>query len=480
MAGEIRGHGIDVDYLDTMPPVRNAKGAVTFNEKRFDIDVLSGEGEGGLKIISGKIALLGLQEEDQVAELSLDIEGPVPAALKLIDNEPLGFASVLGIKPGAAQGYTEAKVNLHIPLKRDLLASEVGATASAKLTDAGFAGALFDKDLSHGALELAVNNDGLELKGEGQLGRVPVQLVWNHDFRAGALFLDRYQVTGHIPDVLNLGELGIEVPTILSRYMQGGAEANVNYTQMSDGRQSLSARVDLAEIRLSAPELGWDKPSGVPGTAVLELRLNGETPREIPKFSVSAPNMDISGSATFFADGTLERIDLDTMRSGHTDVAGSLTPTENDVWEVVLRGESLDAGALWDEMIGIRQDEGDADATTPDDLVVNVAVDIRALKIREGRVVHDLIGTVYRDRGLWRKMDVVGMVGPENTVEVLLDTAPKGIRYLSIASDNAGAALKTLDLYDNILGGTFDLRRPILSPAQMRRWKGWPRSPITP
>lgn len=470
VTGDIQGHGIDVKYLSTMPKVLNAKGSATFNEKRFDIRVESGESASGLKIIGGDIGLVKLQEDLQWAEIKLDIEGPVPAALELIDFEPLGFATDLGIVPDTATGMAKANVSLRIPLKHDLVATEVEALASAKITGGGLVGVVFEKDITNGMLDLVVDNNGLAVSGTADLGDVPVEMTWNHDFRAGALFTDRYELTGYIEDVLRLDSLGIEVPDVLTRYMRGGAKANVSYTTFNDGQQSLSARVDLANVDLSVPEFGWQKLSGVPGTAVLELRLKDDVPKAIPNFSVTAPDMDISGSVSFLEDGALERIDLDTMRSGLTDMVGSLMPTENDVWEVVLRGDSLDVGVLWDEMIGIR-DRGDAAQDTPDDpredqLRVNAAIDISNLIIRKDRVLHDLIGTVYRDRGLWRKMDIVGIAEGDSTVEVLLDTAPDGLRYLSIASNDAGATLKTLDLYDNIRGGQFDLKAAYTRPGK--------------
>ncbi|HEY9081109.1 AsmA-like C-terminal region-containing protein [Magnetovibrio sp.] len=466
MAGEIHAHGLSVDYLAPMPPVRNAVGSATFNEKRFDIKVEEADGYKGLKIMGGDIALFNLQHDLPEADISMDVLGPVPAALELIDHQPLGFASDLGIKPKNADGTVAAHVRLQFPLKADLLAAEVVAEAQARLSAASIKGALFDKDLVKGDLDLAVTNDGLELKGDASLGNVPVQLVWNHDFRDGALFRDRYELSGTIKDVLNLSALGIEVPGILSRYLSGGAEANVNYTELADGRQSMSARIDLANISLAAPELGWSKPKGVPGTAVLEFRLKDGAPQEIPKFEVSAPDMDIAGSATFFPDGTLERIDLNTMRSGSTDVSASLTPAPGNTWELVLRGESLDASLLWDEILGIR-DVPARQNIDDDDLLVSVAVDIHTLMIRKDRVLTDLIGTVYREQGGWRKIDVTGVVSGAKgggSIEFMLDTDTDGLRYLSITSDNAGAALRTLDLYDNILGGTLDMKAAYTNP----------------
>lgn len=464
LAGDMQGHGVTVDYLSPMPPVTNAAASATFNEKRFDIQIEGGDGYKGLKVMGGTIGLLKLQHDMPEAEIALDILGPVTSALELIDQPPLGFASELGIEPQSADGHVTTHVKLNFPLEVDLEASEVKAEAHAHIEGARIQEALFEKELSDGTLDLEVTNDALALKGTASLGGVPVQLDWSHDFRETALFRDRYELSGTIHDVLNLGALGIEVPDILARYMRGGAEANVNYTEFGDGRQALSARVDLSNINLAAEELGWSKPLGVPGTAVLELRLDGDVPREIPKFEVTAPDMDISGSASFLPNGELERIDLDTMRSGYTDVSASLTPSDGGVWELVLRGESLDARLLWDQMLGIRKTAPREDIQD-DELLLNVAVDLHTLMLSKDRVMTDLIGTVYRDRGLWRKMDILGVVGETGSIELLLDTDTDGLRYLSIASDDAGAALKTLDLYDNILGGTFDLKAAYTQPG---------------
>ncbi|OEJ65223.1 YhdP family protein [Magnetovibrio blakemorei] len=469
LEGEIQASGLTVDYLAPMPPGKNAHGSATFTAERFDIKIDGADAFKGLKVLDGQVSLLKLQEDLPEADIQLKVSGPVPAALALIDHEPLGFASIIGLNPKGTDGTVTTNISLKLPLKADLLAEEVIAKADAHLSKARIKDSLFHKDLEKGDLQLTVTNDALDLKGTAVLGDVPVQIGWSHDFRGAALFRDHYEISGTIKEVLNLGALGIEVPDILARYMRGGAQANVNYTELSDGRQSLSARVDLANIHLAAPELGWDKPQGVPGIAVMELRLKGDVPVAIPKFSVSAPNMNIAGSVQFSKSGQLARVDIDTMRSGHTDVSGSLTPLKpldanpplaNTPWELVLRGESLDVGLLWDEMLGIRDVSGQENLQD-DNLMLDVAVDIRNVLIRKDRIMTDLIGSVYRENGQWRKLDVVGVVGEgerQGSIELMLDTDTDGLRYLSIASDKAGSALKTLDLYDNILGGTFDLK----------------------
>lgn len=476
LAGRIHAQGVDVDYLPPMPRVTNAAATATFDANRFDIKIEGGDGPNGLKVTAGDIALMDLQQEVSPADITVEVSGPVSGALQLIDSEPLGFAKDLGIQADTAQGEVQAKVNIKFPLVIDLAAKDVRVEAEAKLAAAAIKGVVFERDLSQGDMTLKVSNDELSVAGKAQLGDVPVEMTWRHDFRDGALFLDRYDLSGYIGDVLNLNALGVNVPPILARYMTGGTQTNVSYTRFgSGGKGALSARLDLENIALSVPELGWNKPTGMPGTATLELRLEKNLPKEIPSFAVSAPDMEAAGAASFDAEGKVARVDLSRLRSGLTDVAGSITPAGDGAWEVVLRGESLDAGALWDEMTGVKDDgapDQEEEEDDSDQLVVNAAVDIRSLIIREDRVMHDLVGTVYRERGLWRKLDVVGVVSDKATVEVLLDTARDGLRYLSIASNDAGSTLRILDLYDNILGGVIDLKAAYTRPGKKAPLEG--------
>ncbi|MBF0247479.1 MAG: hypothetical protein HQL36_05340, partial [Alphaproteobacteria bacterium] len=463
--GSLTARGVTVDYVSPMPPATDAVATATFNDNRFDIQLIEGQGFEGLRVVGGTIAMTELDTDDPLADIVLDVEGDARAALRLIDFEPLGFATDLGISPDSVGGKAAGRVHLKFPFLKDLKASDVTAEASARISGASIKGVLFKRDLKRGDLALDVDNDGLELKGAAVLGKIPVQLTWNHDFRTGALFSDRYALSGRIKDVLNLDALGVRVPEVLKRYIRGGAQVNVDYTIMSDGRRALSTRMDLADIVLSIPELGWSKPTDVPGTATLELRLDGDSPTEIPSFTVSAPSMEVAGSAHFGANGRVSRIDLKTMQSGHTDVSGSLTPLPDGAWELVLRGESLDAGALWDELIGVDEDDTPDEDKKDEELRLNVAVDLRQLRIREGRVMEDLIGTLYRDKGLWRAIDMHGRVGDDGEIEFLLDSDADGLRYVSITSDDAGSALRTLDLHDNILRGQFDLKAAYTGPG---------------
>lgn len=458
LKGKMHARGVRIDYLPPMAQVKNVSASATFDENRLDIAIEKGDVPDGMKISGGKIALYNLQADMPDADIQLDISGSLPAVLQLIDSEPLGFASDLGLQAEATRGAVAAHLRLRFPLKQDLLAQDVRAVAHARLSGAVIPNAMFGRDLRGGDLQLKVTNNALDVKGDAQLGGVPVQIVWRHNFKKDSLFLDHYELTGDLKDVLKLGAFGVRVPDVVSRHMRGALQADVSFTVLGDGRQALSARFDLADVALDVPALRWSKPAGVPATGTLELRLKNDVPREIPKLTMTAPDLNISGSATFAANGAFQRLNLDTMRLGRTNIMGSLTLAKSGIWEVVLRGQSLDASRLWNEMVGVGDVSPDSEDLQEDNLVINAALDIHSLILRKNKVLKDFIGTVYRDRGVWRKIDVAGSVGDRGSLELMLDSALNGLRYLSITSNNAGAALRTLDLYDNIIGGAFDLK----------------------
>ncbi|MDH5772220.1 MAG: AsmA family protein, partial [Rhodospirillaceae bacterium] len=402
LEGAIEGQGITVNYLPPMPGVSNASGRATFDGDSFDITLNRTVANDGIIVNGGEINFTKLNTDDPEADFRLDISGPIASSLALIDNEPFNFAKEIGIDPKKTSGDSETTLKIHFPFKRDLGVEDVTASATSKLVGAEFSEILFDRDLSVGNLEIQVDNAKLSAIGTAKLGGVPVGLLWHHDFSNSAIFRDKYELTGRIDNVLGLGDMGIKFPQIISNYLSGGVEANVSYTVFGDDTRSLSARIDLANIYMASPELGWSKQVGVPGNAVLELRLKGENPVEIPSFEISAPEMDVAGSAIFREDGKIDVINIKKVITRRTSFSGSMVPHDDGTWEVSLLGDEFDASVMWRDFLGVGKDltKGSLDET---EFVFSGAADFKTLWFAENRAVHDFIGTIYRKGKLWKK-----------------------------------------------------------------------------
>ena len=453
LEGTVEGRDVSVDYLAPMPKARRMNATATFDRDSFDIKVDRFENESGMTLESGDVHLTKLDSDVPEAAFLLNLQGPIPAALTLLENEPFNFSNAVGLSPQSTKGTAAIRLKIDFPFVDDLSLADVTASAEADLVDAEFKEILFGRDMINGNLKLVVDKFALNASGTGQLGGVPVGLLWRHDYGEDALFRDKYELTGIIHDVLGMSDIGIEVPELIGRYIGGGAEANVSYTVFGDDRRSLSARIDLTKIALAIPELGWSKVPGVPGQAVLELRMKGDSPVSIPSFEISAPDMDIGGSVSFRDDGELEIIKLDRVISRRTSVAGSLIPHDDGTWEVSLIGDEFDATLLWDDFLGLRDvsPESELDETS---FAFSGAADFKKLWFGKNRVVEDFIGTVYRRGKLWKKIDMEARVTETDTINFRLETYEnRNERRLGILSNNAGAALRALDIYDLVVGG---------------------------
>ncbi|MCK4940212.1 MAG: hypothetical protein KAR80_07910, partial [Rhodospirillaceae bacterium] len=457
LEGSIEGRDVTINYLSPMPAVTGANGVAAFDKDSFDIQVTSADSYNGVVPNNAVINFTKLNTDDPVADFDLNLSGSISGALDLINYDPLNFAEVIGLDPQKTSGTVETNLKIYFPFRKDLSVNDVSVNATSNLVDAEFSEILFGRNLTMGNLQLEVNNAELNAVGTAQLGGVPVGLAWQHDFRADAIFRDKYELTGRIDNVLGLGDMGIAVPDLIGNYISGGAEANVSYTVFGNDSRALSARIDLVNIHMAAPELGWSKEVGVPGTAVLELRLKGETPVEIPSFEISAPELDVSGSVAFREDGTLDVINIEKVISRRTSMSGSLVPHDDGTWEVSFLGDEFDASLLWDDLLGTRKDSADA-SLDETEFVFSGAADFRTLWLGKDRAVHDFIGTIYREGKLWKKIDMQGRVGEKESINIRLETyEEKNERRFGILSNDAGAALRVLGIYDLLIGGKLRL-----------------------
>ena len=457
LEGAIEGKGITVNYLPPMPAVTNASGSATFDADSFDIVVNRTVANDGMVVNGGEINFTKLNTDDPEADFRLDVSGPISSSLTLIDNDPFKFAKEIGIDPKKTSGNSQTSLKIHFPFKRDLSVKDVTASAISKLSNAEFSEILFGRNMSMGNLEIRVDNAKLSAIGTAKLGGVPVGLLWNHDFSDSAIFRDKYELTGRIDDVLELGDMGIEFPKVISNYLSGGAEANVSYTVFGDDTRSLSARMDLANIYMASPELGWSKQVGVPGNAVLELRMKGKNPVEIPSFEISAPEMDVAGSVIFREDGKIDVINIKKAITRRTSFSGSMVLLDDGAWEVSLLGDEFDASVMWKDFLGVGKDLA-KDSLDETEFVFSGAADFKTLWFAEDRAVHDFIGTIYRKGKLWKKLDMGGRVSDTETINLRLETyEEKNERRFGILSNNAGAALRALDIYDLVIGGKLRL-----------------------
>src|SRR5690606_14736834 len=134
VSAHLRFSGVDVNYLSPMPPVRGVSGTGKLDATRLDL-AITGGGIDKLRVSDSTIAITGLDQKDQYAEIELIVRGPVHDVLQLVDSPPLGYVKAIGLAPDEFGGNSATRLRLRIPLISELKFDQIQIAAAANVAD---------------------------------------------------------------------------------------------------------------------------------------------------------------------------------------------------------------------------------------------------------------------------------------------------------------------------------------------------------
>lgn len=464
--GDMDIDNVTVDYLPPMPKARKATGRAKFDKTRFDITIHHGEVEG-LAVKQGRVDLSDLDRQDQYADVEILIDGPFRNAMTLIEHQPMGFASALNIDPVTTGGHATTTLALRFMLANDLAWDQVQASARAQLKDASIRGILLGQDLRDGQLALKADKNGIDVTGTVRFANAAADLAWRQNLGPRAPFRTRYVLTGRIDDVRTLADLGVDLKPFPDDMIKGAVGVDVSFTDFGNADRTLEVKANLQEATLRLPAFDWEKPTGVAGTAQAIVKLRDGMVTEIPLIAVGAGDLTVHGRARYAADGTgLETLEFDRIAAGKTDIKLAVHPRPNGGWHADLSGRSFNLGKLWDDFLASDRDV--VDKETLRRLKPSLAVTLDQVWLGPDRTMRNVKGAFHHDGERWDQIHARGEVGAAKPFEWMVKPIGGGKRSVLIRATDAGAMLKVIDFYDNMVGGTMEVTGTYqdLEPAQ--------------
>ena len=460
LTGELAAEGARVRYLDPMPPVANASAKAHFDTQAFVIDLTGGR-VMDLQLEEGVVALKGLSDVDQFAEIALKVNGPVTDALRLIDYKPLGYARALGIEPARVQGDAVTHLELKFPLENNLTLERVNVRATSQVSHLAIPAVALGLDLQDGTVGLEVDTAGLDLSGTALLAGRPAKIKWRENFGHTA-FRSRYQVSASL-DEAGRKTVGLAFPPFQAPYMNGELPVDLVAIFFPGGRAEIDVKADLSPISLSFPGLNLVKPAGGAASGEAEIRLLNNQLAEIPRFAVSAAGgLEIEGKAAFEA-GRIRSVTFGKGKWRHTDIRGVL---------------AFDPAGLTLDLSGAGLDAREAVSGSPSDPVTDHAPPKAAERSphrppakREEvvpLVVHARIGQLWvsdtgvlkevavdaaRDTHDWNKAHIDARTVGGAPFSLDLQPIDGHHRGLKLSAADAGAVFRAFGVFENVVGG---------------------------
>lgn len=430
--------GVTVNYLNPLPKVFGVNGVASLSGRHVEI-VTSGGRLDRLRAGKGVIRFDDIGGAD-LTNIDIAISGPIEDAVEVLAHPRLGYAQILGIKSAEVSGTTETNLRFAFQLRREMTLQTVAITASARLFDTHFPDAFGGFDLSQGTLSLTLDRTGMDVVGSVALDDVPANIVWRKNFDEDAPFRERYTLSGRFTDRqrASLGFPGNE-------YVSGSVVVDAAITNLRDGRRDWQVSADLGDAALRIDAIRWQKPAGVDGNLRVTGRSAEGKPFVVDSLVLAAGDLTAKGSAEFDSeDWSVRRLDLARLEYGETDVRTTIVPIDDGGYGIDMDGASFDLRPYLDDRVN-----GDADATLP---TLRLRAKLDRLIIREGHPITEVDATGFSRDGRWQVASFVGTVVGGEQVSLKLG-APESGRDLVLTSNDAGEVLRTIDVFDNVVGG---------------------------
>lgn len=338
--GEMNMTGITVQYLGDMPAVVGAGGRAEFDQSSFSIFVSEGEADG-IVVDEATLVFSQLDTDSEMADFEIVAHGGARNVLEMIDKEPLGFATRLGINPAQVEGEQATRVKLHFPLLKDLTFDDVEVAAASRIEKAAITDAFRDLDLSDGTFELQVNTEGLELSGEAAIGTGRTNIKWVESFVDDTPVISHYDLEGDL-DLAALAQVGFAA----APYASGVATGTVAIKHLRNSDVVIKAQTSLSATDITLDMIDYHKTPGQDASLAFDLTVKANGAGEVRSFDLMAPELVAKASGRWRGDSPIAdkfTINLnDTRFRENLAVSGAVTVDQGGKLLVDLKGKQFD------------------------------------------------------------------------------------------------------------------------------------------
>jgi len=430
-------------YLGDMPAIRTATGRMhmTYN----DLFLFMERGEvvqdagAPIRLDGSEMRIFDFWGAVTPAEIEIRAAAASRAALDLIDREPLGLVSKLGFDPAGVAGEVTVETALDFPLLQDLRIEQIAADAEARFTDVALEMALMGGDpvaVRAEALNLSANVREMTISGPARVDGVAIQAEWRELYGAGANHRDLV-LAGRVTPAL-LTRFGVEIPA----FTEGAADLHARIEQRG-GPMAVSVSADLGAAALNIVPLQWSKPAGADARLTAEGRVEERV--RISALTLEAPGLTIEGAVDVTPAGEVGSARIDRLEMpGRADLSAEVSQGAGGAPLISVQGRFLDIS----ELIETPRTEAPVKGRPGE-----IRLDVARLRVTPKISLAPVTGQIRRSTDGRIVIDLAGAVGNGARFEADYSRDAGAPGQLHLESDDAGALLRGIDLFQGGAGG---------------------------
>ncbi len=464
LTGTLQGEGAEISYLGDLPPLQNVKARATFNQKGFDIKVLSGEIEN-IHLQEGHVTITGLDNDKEALSLFAKVKGPLSDMLDIIDHKPLQYASYGGIDPSKVLGEGNLDLQIDFPLIANLQFKDVKIAAKGNFQKVALVRKLtsdMDAQLTKGQFSLNLTQDQMTVKGKGVLNQLPSDLTYTHFFNNSASNDLQIQVStlASFEDFKRLGFNYLD-------YGKGPVKTTLTYELEKNTKSNLLVSLDLTPAALTFPPLEWNKKPGESTMLSFTLHFKEGQLAKLKDLKMTSPTYSLEGAALFGPQKEWQAIYLSNLKGPHTHTEVTLHRIRENAYDVSFKGRSVNLEKFLDY---VKVEENEKEHPPMD---IKLHADVNELRLGEGKIFQNVKAFadlfLHGKDALWREVSLRAKAGSGTAYKgdmahvsggLLFDIkpGPNNTQTLEVRANDAGQFLRNLSIYDAIQGGYITIK----------------------
>lgn len=437
----IEGSNAEMRPVPQLPAVKGASISVHGTARTVHVTATNGtvDTPGGRKLNLSQ-AVFDVPEtvmKNPPAKVMVSLDGPAAAAVELAAMPPLRGVSSEQIDPGAVRGTISGTAQVNVILSDNITPADVDYAFEADLTDFSADKVFLGQKLDDATIRAFMTPAATVLRGDGKLGGALANFDYTKPKVGDATFVVSASLDDAARTKLNLDLVGLS------------GTVGVKLTG-TIGPKSKSADVDLdlTAARLAELVPGWSKPAGKAARLTAKATVTGSGTR-LDDLVVTGPGVNIKGTIELDSKASLVSANLPTFQLSDGDKASVKVENGDGAMKITVRGEVIEARAflknLLEAPIAGRKDE------KPLDIDLDVKLDV--VTGNNGETMRQVVLRLSRRGGTLTAFSLGGLVGREGGVTGELVANGSGRPQLSVATTDAGALLRFINLYARLYGG---------------------------
>lgn len=439
-----------VRYDPGYPELTGASGIAHFNANQMKVTVEKASTMTGTVATKGVVAIDDLMLDNPRIEVEMDVAAPAADIAHFMALPDIDVAGDVNMNEKTISGSAKGKVKLAFDFyaPRDangnIITDEaVDYQIKAELADVLQPGLLGKYDISDASGTIGVTNEKLAYLGKANVFGRPAELDVLHEFHpkegaADTVLTAKMTVT---PEVL--GKLGVP----LDDYMDGVAAVAVKL-ELYAAKEVAEVDADLKDAAISIADLKWQKLTGVPASLKLKATVT-EDQAALEQVHFQSGNEQFEGDALLDADGSLQSVQASVLRLGGSDMALDYARISGG-YKFHANGKRLDVSP-WLE------GEGEEQRFTQKELpALDVRLDMESFVLGEGKAFNNMTGYLQCNPDICIGMKLGGKLASGKPFTASITPAGR-TRHVLVNTEDAGALLHALDIYNEMEGGRLHL-----------------------